>query len=745
MNSTRYGLLATITVFSACGTLLTPIVAQGQQEQVSRDTEVLTRGPMHEAFAETVSFEPEAGILVNTQPPEPIDEVPPDQELEGDNVQWIAGYWSWDEDSNDFMWVSGVWRNVPPDREWVPGYWNDVGSQYQWVSGYWADTATEEVNYLPEPPKSLERGPSSAAPSDDDVWVPGTWSYADTRYRWRPGYWQPYRRNWSYVPDRYSWTPRGYVFVAGYWDYPIVNRGIIFAPVRFHGGGWRDPGFHYSPVTVIDIGLVVNHLFVRPRYGHYYYGDYYEPRYADRGFYSSVTFARSYNRGFDPIYTYQRWEHRDDRNWERNRVADFDYFRDNRDARPPQTFAALREMGAGGRGFKNREGKEVALATPLAVYAKNGGAAGDGVGPKQKFKELNQASREKIVNERQQLKNFAQKRKQIEKEAAAPVVKAEAGQPAPAVKPSRAKFERSPVVGRKAAQLAPDQAPPKRKQAPAVMEKDPTPDDNTAKKPGDDQTPDQPGKPGRGQAGRGKGKGGDATDDNTAKPGNDPTPDQPGKPGRGQGGNGKGKGGDATGDNAVKPGGDQQPDQPGKPGRGQAGRGKGKGGDATDDNTAKPDKVTPEQPKREVQPEQPKRERNVQPEQPKREVQPEQPKRERNVQPEQPKREVQPEQPKRERNVQPEQPKREVQPEQPKRERNVQPEQPKREVQPEQPKRERNVQPEQPKREAQPEQPKRERQAQPEQPKQPSQAGGGGGGGGGGKGKGKNKDKDAAE
>lgn len=743
MNSTRYGLLATITAFSACGTLLSPIVAQGQEE-VSQETEVLTRGPVHEAFAETVSFEPEAGILISTQPPEPIDELPPEQELEGDNVTWIAGYWAWDEDLNDFMWISGVWRNVPPDREWVPGYWNDVGSQYQWVSGYWADAGTEEVAYLPEPPKSLERGPNIAAPSDDDVWVPGSWTYVNTDYRWRPGYWQPYRRNWAYVPDRYSWTPRGYVFVAGYWDYPVVNRGIIFAPVRFHGPVWRQPHYHYTPYSVININVVVNHLFVRPRYGHYYFGDYYEPRYVDRGFYSSVSFATARNRGFDPIFSYQRWEHRHDRNWERNRMDDYNYFRDNRDARPPQTWAALKDVGEGRRGFRNREGKEMAIATPLPVFAKNPIAAeggGDTPGIKQRFKNLNQASREKIVNQRQELKSFAQKRKQIEKEAPAPVAKAEEGQPAPAVKPTKAKFQRSPVVGRKASQLAPDQAPPKRKAAPAIAEKDPTPDE-TAKP--DDNQPDQPSRPGRGQGGRGQGgKGKGEAQDDTAKP--DMTPDRTPKkeevtPER---------------EPKVKPQPEREPKVRPQP---QPKKEEGTEREPKEKTEPQPKperepRVKP-QPEREPKEPQPEREPKVKP-QPTREPKEPQPEREPKVKPTpqpQPEREpkvkpqterVQPQpQPKRER-VEPQPKKEEAQP-QPKRER-VQPQPKKEEAQP-QVKRQQAQPQAQPRERVQPQpqpQPKRE-QAQPQRERVQPQGGGGGGGGGKG-GRGKEKDKEAAK
>lgn len=33
--------------------------------------------------------------------------LPPDQKPEGDDVAWIPGYWAWDDERNDFLWVSG--------------------------------------------------------------------------------------------------------------------------------------------------------------------------------------------------------------------------------------------------------------------------------------------------------------------------------------------------------------------------------------------------------------------------------------------------------------------------------------------------------------------------------------------------------------------------------------------------------------------------------------------------------------
>ena len=89
----------------------------------SKGVQVLTRGPVHEAFAETVTFDPEPGIVVPKAPPAAIEELPPDQKPEGANVAWVPGYWGWDDERSDFLWVSGIWRDLPPGRQWVPGYW----------------------------------------------------------------------------------------------------------------------------------------------------------------------------------------------------------------------------------------------------------------------------------------------------------------------------------------------------------------------------------------------------------------------------------------------------------------------------------------------------------------------------------------------------------------------------------------------------------------------------------------------
>jgi len=218
-----------------------PIIAAEQTSPVpEEDVQVLTSGPIHEAFAEAVALDPEPGIVAPKAPPALIEEIPPNQKPEGD-VRWIPGYWAWDDERNEYIWVSGIWRVPPPDRQWVPGYWNLVTQGYQWIPGYWASVMAKETEYLPEPPESVEVGPSSNAPSPDYIWIPGCWLWHYGRYAWRPGYWAAVHPDWIWVPAHYNWTPRGYIFVSGYWDYTVIHRGILFAPVFFSAGApWVD-------------------------------------------------------------------------------------------------------------------------------------------------------------------------------------------------------------------------------------------------------------------------------------------------------------------------------------------------------------------------------------------------------------------------------------------------------------------------------------------------------------------------
>lgn len=310
-----------------------------RQAAAPEDLEVLTSGPLHEAFADTVRYKAEPGILVDREPPALIEEQPPDSQPEGSDVVWIPGYWGWDDERQDFIWITGVFRNLPPGHRWVPGYWAPTGAQWQWVSGFWVADDAEEIAYLPEPPESLDQGPSSPAPSQDYFWNPGYWNWANANYDWRAGYWARCQSNWMWYPTYYSWTPRGYVCVRGRWDRPWATRGLSFAPVYYRQPLYRNPGYYYRPSVAFNSSTFAWNLFVRPRYGHYYVGNYGGSRYDRYGF--RPWYANQWGRsGYDPFYNYYRWSNgRNNPRWE-NEIRDRYRRMAQNDGRGPRDFAA---------------------------------------------------------------------------------------------------------------------------------------------------------------------------------------------------------------------------------------------------------------------------------------------------------------------------------------------------------------------------------------------------------------------
>ena len=146
---------------------------------INDDGQVLTRGPVHEAFADLTQSADLPDEVISRSPPDPIEELPPDQKPEGDNVTWIPGYWSWDGERGDFIWISGVWRDLPPNRQWVPGYWTDVRGGHQFIAGFWQEVGHDDVEYFPQPPQPLDVGPSSPSPGANYTWARGSWRWSN--------------------------------------------------------------------------------------------------------------------------------------------------------------------------------------------------------------------------------------------------------------------------------------------------------------------------------------------------------------------------------------------------------------------------------------------------------------------------------------------------------------------------------------------------------------------------------------
>ena len=455
MNMFRVSQLSAVTALAVFGASVgwdRAVFAQPDQASEQEGVEVLTRGPVHEAFAQTVTFNAEPGIVVSKAPPEAIEELPPDQKPEGDNVAWIPGYWAWDDDRSDFLWVSGIWRALPPGRQWVPGYWGQTGKDFQWTSGYWADARLSEREYLPEPPTSVEAGPNIVAPSADHLWTPGCWVWNENRYAWRPGYWVVAQQNWVWVPAQYLWSPRGYVFVDGYYDYSVARRGVLFAPVYFNQSVYAQQGFTYSPAMAISLAVFGNQLFLRPNYNHYYYGDYYASNYSTAGFYPWFSF-NSGRHGYDPFYAQQRWQHRDNREWEQRVESDFRHRRDHEEARPPRTLAAQQTLIKSGN---TTNVNNIVVATSLDQMAKSKDAP-------VRFQAVNREEKQKLVDHGKDVRQFRSERQKLEAKPAESSVET----PAKDFKPTRVKLPTSPILAKSSDQLDKNDAPPKRHEAPA--------------------------------------------------------------------------------------------------------------------------------------------------------------------------------------------------------------------------------------------------------------------------------------
>lgn len=324
--------LTTLSIGMLLSLSIAPAFAETTVDANSK-FDILLRGPVHEAFATPATIDPVDSPIVKRQPPEAIEELLPDHRPRGERVIWIPGYWAFDPTEDDFIWISGVWRNAPPGRQWVPGYWEKAAGGYRWMPGAWVE-AGASVAVQAAPPESQERGPSSTRPSNNHFYVPGCWVQQDGRYKWRPGYWVPQQQDWVWVPARYTPTANGYLYSDGYWDYRLNERGRMFAPVRFSAGADAAAPVSYTPTVVLDNQTqLLLHLFAAPTRGQYFFGDYYGDEYATLGI--QPWFSSQHN--FDPLLSFYVWQNGEA--FLRNLQGWNKYFVGHAEYRPRATFS----------------------------------------------------------------------------------------------------------------------------------------------------------------------------------------------------------------------------------------------------------------------------------------------------------------------------------------------------------------------------------------------------------------------
>lgn len=409
-----------------------PIPSQEQPE-------VLTRGPVHEAFAEPVNLHVQAGLVAPKPPPANITEIAPVQRPTGDQFVLVPGYWSWDADRNDYIWVSECWRTAPPNMSWVPGYWARVNEGWEWVAGFWAQSGIQEIEYLPAPPALEDVQPPGPPPSENNIWVPSCQYWYQDHYVRRPGYWLAAQQGWVWGPSHYIWTPRGYIFSPGHWDYSLERRGMLFAPVYFPQSVYVRRGFSYSPSIVIDIGMLQLNLFTYLRYSHYYFGDYYDDAYLSLGIFPQFESER-FHTWYDPIYVYDRWHNRrTESDWDEHSRHEYDLRRADRNLRPPRTY---HEMETRQAAMPEQQRKNIRIARPLTDVVASRATM--------RFEQIDTKTQKEITAQATEVSKFREERNRWE---SAPIVQ-KTTQPAigyksPVTQPSENKEPVSAPIERK--------------------------------------------------------------------------------------------------------------------------------------------------------------------------------------------------------------------------------------------------------------------------------------------------------
>lgn len=116
----------------------------------------------------------------------------------------------------------------------------------------------------------------------------------------------------------------------------------------WHRPIYRDPEFTFTPAVVLQPALLAQHLFVRADYHHYYFGDWYDAKYSDRGI--EPWFAFRDRSKYEPLYSYySSSEARRGGDFDESQYNRYRRLRQNPQERPPQTFSEqARRSDSGG-------------------------------------------------------------------------------------------------------------------------------------------------------------------------------------------------------------------------------------------------------------------------------------------------------------------------------------------------------------------------------------------------------------
>ena len=264
--------------------------------RIQQGPQVLTRGPIHEAFAAPVVHDPAAGPVIPKQPPDPIQEMPPGPEARRPERPVDSGLLELGRLAQRLSLGQrhlaraaaqqpvGA-RLLAPGRRGQPVGAGHVDSGELGPAQGQGQASAQAQAIVPagtagEP---RDRPDHAAARAPTSPGLPATGPGKESVTSGGPGFWAAVQPNWIWMPAHYVWTPSGYLFVPGYWDLPVANRGLMFAPVYYPQPVYAQPGFVFTPSISIVGSAVTANLFVSAGTNQYLFGDFYAQNFVSVG------------------------------------------------------------------------------------------------------------------------------------------------------------------------------------------------------------------------------------------------------------------------------------------------------------------------------------------------------------------------------------------------------------------------------------------------------------------------------
>ena len=173
----------------------------------------------------------------------------------------------------------------------------------------------------------------------------------------------------------------------------------------------------------------------------------------DLGYYAPYAYQSS-RYGYDPVYSYRRWTHRQDRDWERRYEASYDYRRDHESARPPRTWADQKRLRLDTGESRERQ---LLMAAPIDQMAKQKDKP-------MRIERVPAKERQKITDLSREVRKAREQRRMLETEG----VNIASGKNEREIKPTKVRRPASPIVGRSPDRFDKKQAPPKPQRSPIV-------------------------------------------------------------------------------------------------------------------------------------------------------------------------------------------------------------------------------------------------------------------------------------